>query len=85
MTNERPTNGAAYRLVVRGELDTRFAYLFDGMRMECVAGTTVLTGPVIDQAQLHGFIERFVPVTDGHYDDLRAMRRACEEAGFLSF
>jgi phosphonate transport system substrate-binding protein len=33
----------------------------------------------------HGFIERFVPVTDGHYDDLRTMRRVCEEAGFLSF
>ena len=58
MTKESPTSGAAYRLVVRGELDTRFAYLFDGMRMECVAGTTVLTGPVIDQAQLHGVIER---------------------------
>ena len=52
-------NGVEYRLVVRGELDVRFAYLFDGMQMECVAGTTVLTGRVIDQAQLHGFIERF--------------------------
>jgi uncharacterized protein (UPF0335 family) len=26
--------------------------------MERVEGTTVLTGRVIDQAQLHGFIER---------------------------
>ena len=32
----------------------------------------------------HGFIERFVPVSDGHYDDRRAMRHACEQAGFLS-
>ncbi len=31
----------------------------------------------------HGFIDRFVPVADGHYDDLRAMRDACEQAGFL--
>ena len=27
--------------------------------MERVEGTTVQTGKVIDQAQLHGFIERF--------------------------
>lgn len=27
--------------------------------MKRVEGTTVLTGRVIDQAQLHGFIERF--------------------------
>ena len=51
--------GATYRIVVRGELDNRFAYLFNGMRMECVEGTTVLTGSVLDQAQLHGYIERF--------------------------
>jgi hypothetical protein len=50
--------GATYRLVVRGELDDRFTYLFNGLTMEGTQGTTVLTGPVIDQAQLHGFIER---------------------------
>jgi hypothetical protein len=49
---------ATYRLVIRGELDPRFAYLFNGMAMERVEGTTVLTGEVIDQAQLHGFIAR---------------------------
>lgn len=49
---------ATYRLVVRGELDARFAYLFEGMTMERVGGTTVLTGEVIDQAMLYGFIER---------------------------
>jgi hypothetical protein len=48
----------SYRLVVRGELDSRFAYLFEGLQMERVTGTTVLTGPVRDRAQLHGFIER---------------------------
>jgi phosphonate transport system substrate-binding protein len=31
-----------------------------------------------------GLIERFVPVRDADYDDLRAMRRACAEAGFLT-
>jgi hypothetical protein len=51
-------SGRAYRIVVRGELDDRFAYLFNGMDMRCSDGTTVLTGSVVDQAQLHGFIER---------------------------
>ena len=51
-------SGTAYRIVVRGELDDRFAYLFNGMEMQCVDGTTVLTGSAVDQAQLHGFIER---------------------------
>jgi hypothetical protein len=49
---------ATYRIVVRGELDARYAYLFSGMLMKRTEGTTVLTGSVIDQAQLHGFIER---------------------------
>jgi hypothetical protein len=49
---------ATYRLAIRGELDERFAYLFNGMDMERTGGKTVLTGQVIDQAQLHGFIER---------------------------
>ena len=49
---------ATYRLAVRGELDERFAHLFDGMDMERTRGETVLTGQVKDQAQLHGFIER---------------------------
>jgi hypothetical protein len=50
--------GATYRIVVRGEIDGRFALLFNGMRMERVEGTTVLIGTVVDQAQLHGYIER---------------------------
>jgi hypothetical protein len=50
--------GTIYRLVVRGELDARYTFLFNGMTMEPVAGTTVLTGDVLDQAQLHGFLDR---------------------------
>ena len=36
--------------------------LFEGMRLERVQGTTVLTGPVRDQAHLHGLIERIQEV-----------------------
>ena len=77
-------SGTVYRIVVRGELDDRFAYLFNGMEMECADGTTVLTGSVVDQAQLHGFIERLeelalelvsVEQTAGRRDRWTAARR----------
>jgi hypothetical protein len=57
MDGER-ARGRRYRLVLRGELGERFGFLFEGMQMERVAGTTVLTGSVIDQAQLHGLIQQ---------------------------
>ncbi len=50
--------GSQYELVIRGELGERFGLLFEGMRLERDRGTTVITGPVLDQAQLHGLIER---------------------------
>ncbi len=48
----------SYRLVLRGELGDSFGVLFDGMQLERLAGTTVLTGDVTDQAHLVGLIER---------------------------
>ena len=33
-------------------------------------------------ALAHGFVERFVPVVDADYDDIRGMHDAAEEAGF---
>jgi len=47
-----------YRLVLRGELGDSFGLLFDGMQLHRLAGTTVLTGDVTDQAHLLGLIER---------------------------
>lgn len=32
----------------------------------------------------HNLIERFVAVDDEHYDDIRAMQAACQQAGFLT-
>jgi hypothetical protein len=49
---------AHYELVVRGELGDRFGLLFDGMRLERDRGRTVITGAVLDQAHLHGLLER---------------------------
>jgi len=48
----------SYRIVVEGELEENFARAFDGMTLERQAGTTILTGPVRDQAELQGLLQR---------------------------
>jgi hypothetical protein len=63
MTDHLPRRDPAavtgrYEIVVRGELGDRFAVLFEGMRLERRDGTSVLIGEVVDQARLHGLIER---------------------------
>lgn len=50
--------GRRYRLVLRGELGDSFGFLFDGMHLQRLAGVTVLTGQVTDQAHLLGLIDR---------------------------
>ena len=52
------THGRRYRLILRGELSEPFGFLFEGMTMTRLGGTTVLTGIVIDQVHLHGLLER---------------------------
>ena len=52
------TRAGSYQLVVRGELDARLQYLLEPMRFEPAAGQTVLSGNLVDQAQLHGVLER---------------------------
>jgi len=48
-----------YQVRVRGRLDARLASCFDGMTLTTDAsGTTVITGPVADQAALHGRLAR---------------------------
>jgi hypothetical protein len=47
-----------YRLVVEGELSDDLGYAFDGMTLTRSRGNTVLTGPVRDQAELQGFLQR---------------------------
>jgi hypothetical protein len=50
--------GTTYAIVLRGEIGDHFGVLFDGMRVTRSEGRTILTGPLRDQAQLHGVIER---------------------------
>jgi hypothetical protein len=51
----RPTH---YQIVVRGELSQRFSMAFEGMSLEAEDGQTVIAGPVVDQAHLHGLLDR---------------------------
>ena len=47
-----------YKIVVRDELGERFAQEFEGMSLQAGGGQTVLIGEIIDQAHLHGFLNR---------------------------
>jgi hypothetical protein len=47
-----------YTIVVRGRLSDRFHSTFDGFAVEPRRGETILSGPVSDQAQLHGVLAR---------------------------
>lgn len=48
-----------YELCVGGRLSPRWATWFDGLSLnERADGTTAIRGPVVDQAALHGLIEK---------------------------
>jgi hypothetical protein len=48
-----------YEIRVDGHLDTRRAAWFDGLSITAEAdGTTVLRGSVVDQAALHGLLQK---------------------------
>ena len=51
--------GDTYRIRVRGHLDDRWSEWFGGLVIQLQEdGTTLLVGPVVDQAALHGLIAR---------------------------
>jgi hypothetical protein len=46
-----------YEIRLKGHLDARWAVRFDGLSFTHARdGTTILTGPVVDQAALHGVL-----------------------------
>ena len=48
-----------YEIRVTGHLDTRWAAWFDGLSLTGADdGTTVIRGPVVDQAALHGVLQK---------------------------
>jgi len=53
----RPSDPSRYEIRLGGRLERRWARWFDGMTLTPADdGTTVLSGPVADQAALHGVL-----------------------------
>lgn len=54
-----PVPAPQYEIRVAGHLASRWSAWFDGLAIATDAdGTTVLRGPVVDQAALHGLIQK---------------------------
>ncbi len=54
-----PTTTPQYEIRVRGHLEPRWAAWFDGLSLSIESdGTTVIRGPVVDQAALHGLLQK---------------------------
>ena len=54
-TNEG--GGQNYEIRVKGHLNARWADWFDGLTLTQESdGTTLLSGPIVDQAALHGLL-----------------------------
>jgi hypothetical protein len=48
-----------YEIRLKGHLDTRWAAWFDGLTLSPDSdGTTIIHGPVADQAALHGLLQK---------------------------
>jgi hypothetical protein len=55
--SEAQTN--RYEIRLRGHLDPRWAAQFEGLSLTQESdGTTLIAGPVVDQAALHGLLRR---------------------------
>lgn len=60
MSAEQESTGQEiYQIIVKGVLDSKWSDWFDGMEvMPQPSGETILTGPVADQAALHGLLQK---------------------------
>ena len=48
-----------YEIRVTGHLSSRWAAVFDGLSLtRAEDGTTVIQGPIVDQAALHGVLQK---------------------------
>ena len=47
-----------YQIRVKGQLDERWTDWFEGMNIKSEGGVTTLSGPLNDQAALHGILSR---------------------------
>jgi hypothetical protein len=72
----RPPGSGRYAIRLQGRLDARWSALFEGMTLTTGDGYTLLEGPVVDQAALHGLLHQLrdvglplVSVTRVGHDD----------------
>jgi hypothetical protein len=56
--NQHLSNQLRYRIVVSGRLGDQLLDAFDGLEIEPRPGRTLVTGSFVDQAQLHGLLDR---------------------------
>jgi hypothetical protein len=47
-----------YQIRITGQLDARWSDWFEGLTITLDDGDTLITGPVVDQATLHGLLKR---------------------------
>jgi hypothetical protein len=47
-----------YQIRVEGQLNSHWSHWFEGMTIDYDEDTTILTGKVADQSQLHGMLHR---------------------------
>jgi hypothetical protein len=64
MSDESAPNGGShegepYEICLEGHLDARWVAWFDGLTLTHESdGTTVIKGPILDQAALHGLLQK---------------------------
>ncbi len=58
VVNGKP-NAPIYEIRLKGHLDASWSEWFDGMTLTVTpSGETILIGPVVDQAMLHGILNK---------------------------
>src|SRR3954449_2245945 len=63
MSTSKDRDSERYEVRVKGHLDPRWAAWFDGMTLTNESeGTTDIHGPVVDQAALHGLLQKLQDV-----------------------
>ena len=53
-----PGQPMAYQIRITGQLGSRWADWFEGLAITLDGDDTLITGPIIDQAALHGLLKR---------------------------
>ncbi|HUN79497.1 MAG TPA: hypothetical protein VMU32_11285 [Solirubrobacteraceae bacterium] len=75
-----PATSAAYEIRVKGRIGEQLLATFEGMQATVRAQETVLSGPPLDQAALHGLLDH-IQALGLELVEVRRVRSAEERAG----